>query len=109
MISIEVTLNADPTAISPVVEGIMEMARRLECAAGKEFEIETALREALANAIVHGWPRHALGRRVWEGSTERCVLDRRRRQGFRRCQLPGAGRPHESVLLRSEERRVGKE
>ena len=54
MIRIEVTLNADPTAISPVVEGIMEMARGLECAAGKEFEIETALREALANAIVHG-------------------------------------------------------
>ncbi len=54
MIRIEVTLNADPTAISPVVEGIMEMARRMECSAGKEFEIETALREALANAIVHG-------------------------------------------------------
>src|SRR5271167_4866125 len=54
MIRIEVTLNADPTAINPVVEGIMEMARRLECAAGKEFEIELALREALANAIVHG-------------------------------------------------------
>ncbi len=54
MIRIEVTLNADPTAISPVVEGIMEMARRLECSAGKEFEIETAIREALANAIVHG-------------------------------------------------------
>jgi serine/threonine-protein kinase RsbW len=54
MIRIEVTLNADPTAISPVVEGIMEIARRMECAAGKEFEIETALREALANAIVHG-------------------------------------------------------
>jgi len=54
MIRIEVTLNADPTAISPVVEGIMEMARRLDCASGKEFEIETAIREALANAIVHG-------------------------------------------------------
>jgi len=54
MIRIEVTLNADPTAINPVVEGIMEMARKLECASGKEFEIETALREALANAIVHG-------------------------------------------------------
>ena len=54
MIRIEVTLNADPTGISPVVEGIMEMARRMECAAGKEFEIETALREALANAILHG-------------------------------------------------------
>lgn len=54
MIRIEVTLNADPTAISPVVEGIMEMSRGLDCIAGKEFEIETALREALANAIVHG-------------------------------------------------------
>ena len=54
MIRIEVTLNADPSAISPVVEGIMEMARRLDCVAGKEFEVETALREALANAIVHG-------------------------------------------------------
>ena len=54
MIRIEVTLNADPTAVSPVVEGIMEMARRMDCAAGKEFEIETALREALANAILHG-------------------------------------------------------
>ena len=54
MIRIEVTLNADPTTISPVVEGIMEMCRDVECAAGKEFEIETALREALANAIVHG-------------------------------------------------------
>jgi serine/threonine-protein kinase RsbW len=54
MIRIEVTLNADATAISPVVEGIMEMARRMDCAAGKEFEVETALREALANAILHG-------------------------------------------------------
>ena len=33
MMKIEVTLNADPTAINPVVEGIMEMARKLECAA----------------------------------------------------------------------------
>jgi len=57
MIRIEVTLNADPTAISPVVEGIMEMARRMDCAAGKEFEIETALREALANAILQTIPQ----------------------------------------------------
>jgi len=54
MIRIEVTLNADASGISPVVEGIMEMARRMDCAAGKEFEIETAIREALANAILHG-------------------------------------------------------
>jgi serine/threonine-protein kinase RsbW len=54
MMRIDVTLNADPSAINGVVEGIMEKVRTLECAAGKEFEIETALREALANAIVHG-------------------------------------------------------
>jgi len=51
---LDVTFNADPSAINGVVEGVMEMARTMECAAGKEFEIETALREALANAIVHG-------------------------------------------------------
>ena len=41
-------------SISPVVEGVMEVARETKCAAGKEFEIEMALREALANAVIHG-------------------------------------------------------
>jgi serine/threonine-protein kinase RsbW len=41
-------------AISPAVERIMAEARSMECSKGKEFEIETALREALANAIRHG-------------------------------------------------------
>src|SRR5262245_59936444 len=41
-------------SITPVVQGVMVMAREAECAAGKEFEIELALWEALANAIVHG-------------------------------------------------------
>jgi len=41
-------------AISPAVEAIMAEARAMECSKGKEFEIETALREALANAIRHG-------------------------------------------------------
>ncbi len=54
MTRLDVTFNADPSAINGVVEEVMAMARKLECAAGKEFEIETALREALANAIVHG-------------------------------------------------------
>ncbi len=41
-------------AISPAVERVMAEARAMECSKGKEFEIETALREALANAIRHG-------------------------------------------------------
>jgi serine/threonine-protein kinase RsbW len=32
----------------------MEVVRERGCALGKEFEIEIALREALANAVVHG-------------------------------------------------------
>ena len=50
----EVTLPADVTAISPVVGWIMRLVGELEYTEGKEFEIEMALREALANAILHG-------------------------------------------------------
>jgi serine/threonine-protein kinase RsbW len=32
----------------------MGMIEAMQCGSGKSFEIETAIREALANAIVHG-------------------------------------------------------
>jgi serine/threonine-protein kinase RsbW len=41
-------------AISPAVERMMAEVRAMECSRGKEFEIETALREAIANAVRHG-------------------------------------------------------
>ena len=41
-------------AISPAVERVMDEVRAMECSQGKEFEVETALREALSNAIRHG-------------------------------------------------------
>jgi serine/threonine-protein kinase RsbW len=50
----EVTLPADVAAISPVVAWVLRLVGELENAEGKEFDIEMALREALANAIVHG-------------------------------------------------------
>jgi len=50
----EVTLPAEVSAISPVVSWIMRFVSELDYAAGKEFEIEMALREALANAVLHG-------------------------------------------------------
>ena len=52
----------------------MDAARAMECSKGKEFEIETALREALANAIRHGCahdPRR----------TSRCAWPATRRRG----------------------------
>jgi len=48
------TIPADVMAITPLVEDIMGQVRDMSCAVGKEFEIETSLREALANAIIHG-------------------------------------------------------
>jgi serine/threonine-protein kinase RsbW len=50
----EVSLPADVTAISPVVGWVMRLVSELDYASGKEFEIEMALREALANAVLHG-------------------------------------------------------
>ncbi|MBZ5699222.1 MAG: ATP-binding protein [Acidobacteriia bacterium] len=50
----EVMLAADINAISPVVSLVMRMVSEMKYAAGKEFHIEIALREALANAILHG-------------------------------------------------------
>lgn len=57
VVRLDVTLPGDPRAISPVVERVLGLAREMKCAEGKDFEIETALREALANAIRHGCDR----------------------------------------------------
>ncbi len=50
----EVALPANVNAISPVVEAVLRLVEQFAYAAGKEFEIEMALREALANAVLHG-------------------------------------------------------
>jgi serine/threonine-protein kinase RsbW len=50
----EVTLPADVSAISPVVDWVMRLVDELDYGDDKEFGIEMALREALANAILHG-------------------------------------------------------
>jgi serine/threonine-protein kinase RsbW len=47
-------LPARVEAISPIVEHIMKQTEEMGCSTGKELAIETALREALANAIIHG-------------------------------------------------------
>jgi anti-sigma regulatory factor (Ser/Thr protein kinase) len=51
---LDVTVAAHPDAINAVVDGVMQIAREMKCAEGNEYQIDLALREALANAIVHG-------------------------------------------------------
>ncbi len=54
LLKFEVTFSANIQAVSPVIDRIMNQVKEMSCAAGKEFEIEMALREALVNAVVHG-------------------------------------------------------
>lgn len=51
-LKMEVTIPARVSAITPLVESVMAVVRQQ--AKAKELEIETALTEALANAIKHG-------------------------------------------------------
>jgi len=54
ILKLSVTLAADKQAVDPVVQGIMQLVRQMQCAGGKEDAVELALTEALANAVVHG-------------------------------------------------------
>jgi serine/threonine-protein kinase RsbW len=54
LLRLDISGPADVNSVTPVVNWVMEIAREMKCAAGKEFEVEMALREALANAIIHG-------------------------------------------------------
>jgi serine/threonine-protein kinase RsbW len=54
VLRLDLEIPGDPSAISPVVQGVLHIASQMKCAQGKEFAIETALREALANAVRHG-------------------------------------------------------
>ena len=50
----DLTIPGHVAEIGPAVEKVMAAVGEMGCAAGKEFEIEIALTEALANAVEHG-------------------------------------------------------
>jgi serine/threonine-protein kinase RsbW len=54
LMRLDVRVAASVDAIAEVVERVMEIVSQMKCSEGKEFEIEMALREALANAVIHG-------------------------------------------------------
>jgi len=53
-LEIDVLLESNVKAINPAIQKLMRILRKTCCAAEHEFAVETALREALANAIVRG-------------------------------------------------------
>ena len=53
-IALECSLPSEVTAISPFVDSLMSLLRNCGCVLEGESDVEVALREALANAIIHG-------------------------------------------------------
>src|SRR5206468_8353443 len=48
------SLSSQVTAISPVVDQLIMFIRNCRKTDGSELEIETAVREAISNAVIHG-------------------------------------------------------
>ena len=53
-IQFEMALRSEISAISPFVDTVIDLIRKCRWVHENEYEIEIALREALANAIIHG-------------------------------------------------------
>ena len=53
-IELEHSLPSEVAAISPFVDKLMRLIRKCGCADEGESNVDIALREALANAIIHG-------------------------------------------------------
>jgi serine/threonine-protein kinase RsbW len=54
ILQVDELVNSEINAISPVVDRLMLLIKESACAQEHEFEVETALRESLANAVLHG-------------------------------------------------------
>jgi serine/threonine-protein kinase RsbW len=54
ILRLDTLIHGSTDAIQPAVKSIMQVVESMGCAAGREHEVETALLEALANAVVHG-------------------------------------------------------
>src|ERR1700730_19121548 len=71
-IALECSLPSEVTAISPFVDKLMLLLRNCGCVPEGVSDVEIALREALANAIIHG---NREDRRKYVHVTCRCEPD----------------------------------
>jgi serine/threonine-protein kinase RsbW len=59
ILQVDVLVSSRIEAVSPVVDHLMRLLKKTCCAPEQEFAVETALREALVNAVLHGNHRDA--------------------------------------------------
>ena len=79
VLEIDSWMQSEVQAISPMVERLMVLIEGSQCAPGEEFNVEMALREALANAVVHGNHEHPRTKvhircRCWPGKEISIVI-----------------------------------
>jgi serine/threonine-protein kinase RsbW len=95
-VQFELFLRSEVSAISPFVDTLMDLIRKSRWAHGNEEEIEIALREALANAVVHG-NHEDPGRQVYVscrcGTDEISLVVRDEGQGYDTGGLPDPTAP----------------
>jgi serine/threonine-protein kinase RsbW len=54
MLQVEFSIGSAVNEISPLMDRLMLLIKKCHCAAGEEINVEIALREAVANAVLHG-------------------------------------------------------
>jgi serine/threonine-protein kinase RsbW len=54
LLKIDQSIRSEVSAISPLVDKLIAFIKRCQCVPGNETDVEISLREALANAVVHG-------------------------------------------------------
>ena len=84
-------------AISPLVDRLMLLIEGSQCIPGEEPDVELALREALANAVVHGNEKGQIKVhiRCWCGPGEISIVVSDQGKGFDFRNIAGEGRTPE--------------
>src|SRR5246127_518928 len=54
LLEVDAWIPSEVKAISPLVERLMRLIEGSHCATGEEHAVQSALREALNNAVIHG-------------------------------------------------------
>jgi serine/threonine-protein kinase RsbW len=86
-----VCLPSKRQSISDAVEVIVDVARRCGCGSDQEADLEIALREALANAVIHGNGENEqkdVFVRCYGGSEKTLILVRDDGVGFEPAEIP---------------------
>lgn len=95
-IRLELSLRSEVSAISPFVDTLMHLIRKYQWVPGNEEDVEIAVREALANAVIHG-NHEDPGKQVYVGcrggTDEVSIIISDEGQGFHSGDVPDPTAP----------------